>query len=530
MATISNEVFQSSANLTLWFKTYTNEALTLADMPEILPMRWTYFRDNWKTMRPRLLNQAAGTRNPDYFRAVLDDLTNFIERQRQNTTDVNPFASNSVYFRFYPVFDNLKLQSITLTNDERSIVANRQRALRFYAKKDFLQIKKSLRDYRDTLADTMGLNDPSYDAVYGRAPIKQQEDTASSADFNLMLTVEQQLSTVDFILANLFAIDAAIDPFALARLNANNPEIDIGKYGSGQLVKLHAGENLPSLAKRVFGNSDKWIDIAIANGLKEPYVDEIGAQLFFLTNGNGNQINLAPKDSSGAENINRFSINQLILISSTTLPFPSQRTITGIKQIPISGEIILTVSGESNLNLYLSADSASIRIFKPNTISSSQYILIPSEQPLSNTRSDEIPWFLAGGANDEKNTKIDLAIGEDGALLSTASGDMALSYGLDNAIQAIRTKMLTESGSNPRHPSFGLVNVVGATSDQAEEIKAALVDSVNQQISQDARFDRVQSLSVIKNPSTTAVAYDIQLVVKLAGSATLLPITFTVNS
>ncbi len=530
MALINDSVFQASANLTLWFKAYTGETLTLVDMPEILPMRWTYFRDNWKILRPKLLNRAESTKNPDYFRAVLDDLTDFIERQQQSTTDVNPFATNSVYFRFYPIFDNLKLQNIPLTNDERSLVANKQRVLQSYAKKDFLQIKKILRDYRDTLADTMGLNDADYDAVYGRAPVRQQEDTASSADFNLMLTVEQQLSTVDFVLANLFAIDTALDPFALARLNANNPEIDIGKYGSGRLVKLHSGENLPSLANRILGNPDKWIDIAIANGLKEPYVDEIGVQLFFSTNGSGNQINLAPRDPSGTENINRFFINQPILISSTILPFPSQRIITGIKQIPVSGEIILTVSGESNLSLYLSVDNASIRVFKPNTINSSQYILIPSEQPLSNTRVDEIPWFLAGGANDEKNTKIDLAIDENGALLSTASGDMAMSYGLDNAIQAIRAKMLTELGSNSRHPGYGLINVVGTMTNQAEEVRAVLVKSINQQIEQDARFDKVQSLSVVRNSNTTAVAYDIELVVKLTGSTTLLPITFTVNS
>ncbi|MEQ1531152.1 MAG: hypothetical protein ABL925_17690 [Methylococcales bacterium] len=530
MALINNNVFQAAANLTLWFKTYTNEALTLADMPEILPLRWTYFRENWKTLRPRLVNQAQGAKNPDYFRFVLDDLTDFIERQRQNTADVNPFASNDVYFRFYPVFDNLKLQNITLTNNERSIVTNKQRALQSYAKKDFLQIKKILRDYRDVLADTAGLNDDDYDAIYDRAPVRQQGNAASSADFNLMHTVERQLGTVDFILANLFAIDAAIDPFALARFNANNPNIDIGQYGSGRLIKLHFGENLPGIARRVFGNPDKWIDIAIANGLKEPYIDETGVQLFFLANGNGNQINLSPRDTLGAENISRFFINQIILINSSTLPFPSQRLITGIKQIPVSGEIILTVNGESNLSSYLLADNASIRVFKPNTINSSQYILIPSEQPLSNTRTEEIPWFLASGANDEKNTKIDLAVDENGALLSTASGDMALSYGLDNAIQAIRAKMLTELGSNSRHPGFGLINLIGTSTNQSEEAKAALIKSINQQIAQDARFDRVQSLSVTRNTNTDAVAYDVALVVKLTGSATLLPITFTVNS
>jgi hypothetical protein len=219
-----------------------------------------------------------------------------------------------------------------------------------------------------------------------------------------------------------------------------------------------------------------------------------------------------------------------VLIRSDTNPFPTQRTITGIKQIPLSGEIVLTISGDANMNSYLLSDNASIRVFKPNTINSSQYILIPSPRPLQNPRSEEIPWFLAGSAADEKNTKVDIAVGEDGALLHNPDGDLTLSYGLDNAVQAIRAKFLTELGSNRRHPGYGLINLVGTPSSQSEDAKSALIEAINTQIAQDGRFDRVQSLDVTKNPSTQAVAYDVTLVVKLVGSNTFLPITFTVNS
>lgn len=528
MALVDNNTLQASANLGFWFKEYTGEAVTLSDMPEIIPMRWTYFRDNWSTLKPRLLNLAKGTRDPDYYLSTLNDLTDFINKQRANTTDVNPFAANSIYYRFYPVFDNIKLQSIPLTNEEQTLLTNRRTALQLFSKIDFLNIKKTLRSYRDQLADTVGLSDSDYNSVYDRAPIRAQ-GTASITDLNLMLVVEQQLSTIDFILSNLFAVDTAIDPFALARFNANNPDINIGQHRSGKLIKLNAREDLPSLAKRVLGDPDKWIDIAIANGLKEPYIDEIGTQLFFLANGRDNQINIAATDSLGVQNIDRFFINQFVLIKSDTNPFPTQRTITGIKQIPLSGEIVLTVSGDANMDLYLLNANASIRIFKPNTINSSQYILIPSEKKLSNSRTDEIPWFLAGSAIDEKSTKIDLAVSEVGGLLLTPNGDLTLSYGLDNAIQAIKAKMLTEQGTNRRHPDFGLINLMGTPTTQSEEAKSALIKAINTQITSDGRFDRIQSLDVTRNPSITAVAYDITLVVKLAGSNTFLPITFTVN-
>jgi len=501
MASVDNNTFQASANLSLWFKTYTGDALVLADMPEIIPMRWTYFRDNWPTLRLQLLNLAATTDDPDYFRFALDDLTDFIDKQRLDTTDVNPFGSNSIYYRFYPIFDNIKLQGITLTNEEQTLVTNKKLALQLYSKISFLNIKKTLREYRDYLADTVGLSDPDYNTVYSRAPIAQQAN-ASITDLNLMQVIEQQLSTVDFILSNLFAVDTAIDPFALARANANNPEINIGQHKSGKLVKLNSKEDLPSLAKRFLGDADKWIDIAIANGLKDPYVDEIGIELFFLTNGSANQITLAPIDTFGNENIGKFYINQFVLIRSNVNPFPTQRLIIGIRQIPLSGEIILTVSGDPNMGLYLSAENANIRVFKPNT----------------------------GSAADEKNTKIDIAVGENGELLHNSDGDLTLSYGLDNAVQAIRAKMITELGTNRRHPGYGLLNLTGTPTVLGEDVKGALVKAINEQITADGRFDRVQSLDVTRNPSPMAVAYDVTLVVKLAGSKTFLPITFTVNT
>lgn len=529
MALIDPQTFENSSNLSLWFKVYTGAALNLADVPEIIALRWIYFRDNWQLLRQRLLSNADKTFDPDYFRAALIDLSGFIDNQRTNGTDINPFASNTIYYRFYPIFDNIRLESITLTNEERTLIANKKDTISVYSKINFLNIKKSLRTYRDNLADLVGLSDPTYNEIYARSPTIAQS-VASLSDLSLMKVIESQLQTVDFILANLFAVDNAIDPFALARQNANNPDVDIRQYGSGKMVKLNFGEDLPSLAKRYFGSTDRWLDIAIANGLKDPYVDEIGQALPFLTNGSNNQINISAVDTQGKDNINKFYVNQIILVQSTVYPYPSQRIITGLKTIPISGEIILTVSGDSNMGLYLLSDGASVRIFKPNTINSSQYILIPSPDPLPNPRIEEIPWFMASKGTDEKNTKIDIALGDVGQILQTSTGDIALSFGIDNAVQAVQAKMQTELGANSRHPTFGLVNVVGTPSTANTDIKATLINSIVNQIQADGRFDRVQTITVDRDLTSNGVAYLVQLVVKLSGSNTVVPITFTVNA
>lgn len=525
MAIFNADAFKSSANLSLWYKVRSGDALNLADVPEIIPLRWTYFRDNWPTLRQRLVNVATGYSDPDFFRATLEDLDTFIRQERLSPVDNNPFSGSNIYYRFYPIFNSILIEQISLSNEERALLAKKKSDVRAFSKNDFLAIKRDIKAYRDYLADVVGLGDADYNRIYDRATIQSQV-IPTITDINLMLVLQEQISSVDFILANLFAVDAAVDPFAIAKLNANNPELGIGTYNSGYLVKINHGEDLQGLATRYLKDPNKWIDIAIANGLREPYIDNTGELLYFLSNGRGNQINLKSIDDAGHANINKLYINQFVFIQSDTIPFPNQRLITSIKEIPLSGEIVLTLSGDADLDSYLLDDEASIRIFKPNTINSSQFVLIPSPVPLDNARRDEIPWFQLSSAADEKKTKIDIAIDDDGSLLFTPNGDLALSYGLANAIQATKLKLLTERGSNRYHPDYGLINVVGSINNESDA-KTALINSISRQIQADTRFDRIESLTVEKT-SGAAIGYQINLVVRLIGSNTLIPISFTV--
>jgi hypothetical protein len=527
MATVSTDTFQSSANLSLWYKLYTGDSLNLADIPEIISLRWTYFRDNWSTIKRRLSVLAASLSDQDYFRAVVDDLDTFIDQQRLSSVENNPFSGSSIYYRFYPVFDAMLIEQIGITHEERELVNRKRMSVGSFSKNDFLKVKRDITAYRDHLADVVGLADSDYNRIYNRGAV-QSRIVPSITDLNLMMVLQDQLSSVNFILANLFAVDNAIDPFALAKLNANNPDLQIGEYRSGYLVRLHFGEDLQGLATRYLRDPNRWIDIAIANGLREPYIDEAGEQIFFLSNGSGSQINVKSVDASGVANINKLYINQFVLIQSSAMPFPSQRLIAGIREIPVSGEIVLTLSGEANLQEYQLADQASIRIFKPNTVNSSQFVLIPTPIPLDNGRQDEVPWFQTSSAADEKKAKIDIAIGEDGTLQLTSSGDIALSYGLANAIQATKLKLGVEQGSNRYHPDFGIVNLVGTTNANDTDAKTLLIDSISAQIQADPRFDRIESLTVERSVSSMAIAYEVRLVVRLAGSNTLIPISFTV--
>lgn len=532
MATIK-DAYNSIADVNLWLKLRGNDDLTLADIPAIITLRWPYFRDNWNFLKTSLQAIANATFDPDLYNQQIDNFTKFIESQRFSPPSVNPFANGLVLNRYYFVFDNINIQNIGLTNQETTILNSEKARVNQFSKNDFLNAQNVITTYRDSVTDTYGMGDLSYDAVVGRSPIPTQVKP-SIANTNYLLQLQFSLKSINFILANLFAVDDALDPFALARANANNPDINIGQYASGQLVKLNYGESLATLAYRYFGDPDKWLDIAIANGLKPPYIDEVGSQIPLISNGNGSQINIAGTDVNGNPNIDSLYINQPIFLQSSTQVVVSQRTITNIRQIPVSGEIVIEVDGAANMSQYTTADVANIRIYQPGTTNSAFYILIPSQNPLPNARKEDIPWFLAKAGTDLQQMKVDLAFGENGDLNFGSNGDILLSYGLENAIQAIKLKIITELGSLRYHPNYGMTSVVGKTNADITALKSLLTQSLTDQIANDSRFDRIESLSVdyLVNPQspTSVAAILIRLDVRIAGGTNVVPISFSVNT
>lgn len=532
MATV-NEAYKSIADVNLWLKVRGGDSLSLADLPSFIPLRWPYFRDQWEFIKPDLIQNMSQTMDPDFLKAQIDSFSTFIEAQRTSMAKINPFQDAAVFFKYYAVFDNLLVEAINLTNQENQIVQNEIARVSAFSKNNFLQAKKNVIDYRDRLVDIYGLGDEDYDKAFGKSAIAPQI-SATIVEANLLLTLQSSIKTVDFILANLFAVDQALDPFALARANANNPEVNIGQYKSGRLVKMNYGESLESLATRHLGDPNKWIDIAIANGLKPPYIDEVGQRVPLLSNGSGNQINLAGTDINGNLNIDKLYINQPIFLQSTVEVVVDQRTIISLRQVPVSGEIILELDGDRDMDRFKTIDQAYIRVFAPNTVNSSFYVLIPSQEPLPDDRNDEVPWFLAKSAEDEKRAKIDLAIDDNGELTFTTNGDIKLSYGLDNAIQAIKLKIITELGSLRYHPTFGLVNVIGNRNADVDSIRDLLTQSILAQVEADSRFDRVEDIAVdylVNGQTNQGVgAMAISMSVRLAGGTQVIPISFTVNN
>lgn len=532
MPTVDVSTYQSIADMTLWFKYRNGDELFLSDIPKIVPLRWNYFRDNWEFIKPQLIERARTYTEPDYLEVQIKDMTDFIDSQRASIKKVNPFSDSSIFYKFYGIFDAVEINSIETTNEENRLIDEALNRVSQFNKNDFVRMRAAALKARDRIADEIGLIDEDYNRVYNRSSVPKQVD-GTIADLTRMQLLQNQINSIDFVLANIFSLDTSfVDPFALARVNANNPDFNISQYKSGRLVRFNYGEDLQLLARKYLGDPDKWIDIAIANGLKPPYIDEVGERIPLRANGDGNQLNINGTDAGGELNIDKLFINQVIFLQSDTEKFPEQRIIINITQVPVSGEIILELNGAPDLERYKISENGHIRVFKPNTINSSFYILIPSEQALPDDLEQDVPFFLASASESEKRAKVDFALSDDGELLFSSTGDAQLSFGLANAVQALKLKLVTELGTLRRHPEYGLVNILGSTNNDIEQLRNLLVESINEQINLDPRFERVENLEVryLVNASAEGTpAFLIKMNVRLAGSESVIPISFTVT-
>jgi len=528
MATKTETAFSSISDLKLWFRNQEGIDLKMSDIPEVIPLRWSFFKDRWEFIRNDVLAKADTYEFPDLLIDQITKLTNFIDRQKNSqNTAINPFSNSVVFSNYYAVWDNIFLSSLPLTRQEENLIKDKMIKVTRFVKTDFENMRVDFVAARDELADVTGLSDIDYNTTFDMASVRSLRDIKIS-DITLMQTYMSAIRNVDFILANSTSLETnTVDPFALARANADNPDIEIQDGKSGQLVKMNFGDSLQILAQRYLNNPDRWIEIAIANGLKPPYVDEIGEKLLLIANGDINQINIAATNTNGEANINKLYINQAIFLQSDTIKFPEQRSITNIKEVPISGEIVLELSGDVDLDKYKIDENAHIRVFKPNTINSNFLVMIPSDQPLSTEQVGETPFFLLSKSEDEKRAGVDLAINDDADIVFTSNSDLQLSFGVANALQAVKLKMVSERGQLPRHPNYGLPVVVGQKANDPSELQGALVAGVTDMISADPRFDRIEQLDVRHAAGNT---FTIGMVVRMAGTGTLVPLSFTINT
>jgi hypothetical protein len=249
-------------------------------------------------------------------------------------------------------------------------------------------------------------------------------------------------------------------------------------------VPFPFGASLESLAVEYLGDANRWHEIATLNGLRAPYVDELGFQLPLLVNGNGNIVSV-----SDASNL---FLKQTVWLSSNTKSRVKRR-ILAIDKMG-SENYLITLDGEANLGDFKTVNSAVLESFLPGTVNSRQVIYLPTDALPDDPEDVESipgidifdPLLKVAGVDWLLNDKMDLVV--------TEYGDNPLSYGMRNVIQTVQIGLSTVKGALKQHPNWGLGIKAGISN--ADIDAKDVIDSVRDFINADPTFSGLRSANL----------------------------------
>lgn len=377
-------------------------------------------------------------------------------------------------------------------NEEKNRVANLTQA-------DYQDYRNRLEEFMRDYGTAVGASTLTYDATFGRADLADNiahlRDEPTDDDYAVLWAINDAIMVIEkFLVEKTPALDQPVSALEYIGGLANRSGIaftqPVSKFG----IPFPYGTTLERLAARYLGDANRWHEIAALNGLRSPYVDEVGFRSDFVVSGSGNQVIVAYTKN--------LYVGQPVWIYSSTM-LTTKRNITGLE--PVGSNLVVSVSGDRNMGSFRHDEGAYLRAYLPDTINSQQLIYIPSPLPSQEEsfRSDKIPSIDSTDAL-LKIAGIDLLLTSDMDLIITPDGDGRWSYGMNNLVQRLKIGMSTPVGSLLQHPDYGVNLGIGMSI--AELNSKELLDSIQRFVATDPAFTGVSSANIVTNGGSVSVA------------------------
>lgn len=422
-----------------------------------------------------------------------------------------------------PVTGSAFMAAINL--DQLNIPANIQekideeeaRVLQF-TRQDFQDNRDYVNQFSRDLSVAFGVGDTLYDSARGYVSVEYPPSTRkpSRQELDILFSLKKFTTILNDLSTFEIKDDNSItESFNFIGNLASSADINLNREQGKEVQPVPYGASIQEIANIYTGSSDNVSEIVLLNGLLPPYIDEDGITVPLLTNGNLNTLNVS--------NGNDLYINQKIILSSNVV-VPFARRILDIKKLS-DFNYMVTVDGNSNLDILTTVQNANMQSFRKGTVSSRDTLFIPSAFAPSDVppRLRPLPFYFKDVDNLAQFTGVDIALGSNNDIIVSRNGQVALAGGLANLQQALRIKFLTPKGSLIRHPNFGLGIVPGTA---VSEIKISTIsDDIGKLIGADERFGEVQFLDV----KLTGPILKINGAATVSQNSTVLPFSLVIS-
>lgn len=414
-------------------------------------------------------------------------------------------------------FDDASMDTFIpyMNASDRATIAKDSERLRNLTRADFERMRDDLSVFSARLAFLLGAGNDTYKATYGIGDIKPIKDTPTDSDWEMLYSLNDSLVALDSLAATGSGEPSEparlMDNMAtLARASGIAFRVPTSKFA----VPFPYGATLESLATQYLGDPNRALEIIALNGLREPYVDELGFDLPLLVNGSGNTAIVAFTKN--------LFVGQVVSIGSNGAIRTSRKIISLLTTL--DNKVVITLDGEADLDRYRVNDNAVVHAYLPDTINSQNLIFIPSDKdPLENdyltkdipTVDTTDPMVVAGG--------VDLLLDRNKDLILTPDGDSPYAKGLTNIIQGVEIAFAVPQGKLLLHRGFGLPVRVGQS--LADTDARSIVKAVRDMLSSDATFSSVGRVTVTNRGNVSSI--DASAVV--AGTRAPLPLSFGVK-
>ncbi len=382
---------------------------------------------------------------------------------------------------------------------------------------------------RDQFADAIQLGDATYDQIFGV--------TSTSSTFTTLSDFDKQIEALYAFSQSILALETLLASDKLFDINAskfgqNSAASNYQVLGSGIFsfpdpnagIKegiIPFGASLEDIALVEFGDVSRWTELAELNGLKYPYIDSTGVY--------GSVVNSTINSESfyNPTQIQNLDVGSKFLVPSS--PTPAGAWVGQAGRIAsFNGGL---ASSTANWNFIYPNQGMTIKIQDSNiykqfndtwsvidfeeiqtseVLKPGDLIKIPIAQRPDNSTISRGPRdnnVTDGLSASEKALGVDLKLTNNGDLNLTPQGDLQLSFGTDNAAQAIILKLAYERGELKDYPLLGTNLKIGGKITDIGQIRTQIVTT----LLQDSRIADVKNVNLQQSGSTVSVSFDVYL-------------------